>query len=429
MAVAVKNTPEVASSGLLGRMPVVSILGAVYALGCLGIVFSALPALWRLVWDSDSFVSMTLLGLVMLTCAFGLIAGGGRLLAPRSLPGVRAGIFVCLVGIVIILLLTRWASLWLEYAVYERGLFGDSGPMVGPIVCAAITAVLLFLGGRLLFRPRAERLLTAVEQQGWFSAKSFKPLQGLRVRRGTMCGILLLAGCGIYTLISHGTLNRGPRDWQVNVPFTANVTVDNPGDAGKLLKEKFPDWDGSSPLTVDRTTLRDINTEVDPATHVRITVQNLSVGPWKKGDIVPRSEYDAALSKAGEETRLAVPTQPATGTMSPVAVTLLPALPFTVPLLLLAGTMWLAWRVVNLPVFADFLIATDAEMNKVSWITQRRLVQDTIVVLLTVFLMASYLFIMDQTWRLVLSSRPVGVLVIPDENESQSTANMDEKPW
>ncbi len=33
--------------------------------------------------------------------------------------------------------------------------------------------------------------------------------------------------------------------------------------------------------------------------------------------------------------------------------------------------LWLAWRVVNVPSFADFLIATEAELNKVSWTTRR----------------------------------------------------------
>src|SRR2546430_6963945 len=37
----------------------------------------------------------------------------------------------------------------------------------------------------------------------------------------------------------------------------------------------------------------------------------------------------------------------------------------TLPLLLAAASLWLAYRVVNYPTFADFLIATEAEMNKV----------------------------------------------------------------
>ena len=52
--------------------------------------------------------------------------------------------------------------------------------------------------------------------------------------------------------------------------------------------------------------------------------------------------------------------------------------------------LWRAWRgMVNFPAFADFLIATEAEMNKVSWTTRKRLVQDTIVVLTTVVLMTA----------------------------------------
>jgi preprotein translocase SecE subunit len=71
---------------------------------------------------------------------------------------------------------------------------------------------------------------------------------------------------------------------------------------------------------------------------------------------------------------------------------------------LIAGLMWVAWRVVNWPTFADFLIATEAEMNKVSWTTRKRLVQDTIVVLVTVTLLAVYLFVVDYAWIRILTN-------------------------
>jgi len=80
------------------------------------------------------------------------------------------------------------------------------------------------------------------------------------------------------------------------------------------------------------------------------------------------------------------------------------------------------------PAFADFLIATEAEMNKVSWTTQKRLVQDTIVVLVTVILMAFYLFAMDQSWRVLLSWKPIGVLQVPDEQSEQNT-NVEQRPY
>ena len=82
------------------------------------------------------------------------------------------------------------------------------------------------------------------------------------------------------------------------------------------------------------------------------------------------------------------------------------------PLLMAVGVFWFAWRVVNWPTFADFLIATEAEMNKVSWTTRRRLYQDTIVVLATVFLMTAFLFALDLLWFQVLNHPWVHVLQV-----------------
>ncbi|MBM4071681.1 MAG: preprotein translocase subunit SecE [Planctomycetes bacterium] len=74
------------------------------------------------------------------------------------------------------------------------------------------------------------------------------------------------------------------------------------------------------------------------------------------------------------------------------------------PLILFGLLIWVPWRIVNWPLFADFLIATDAEMNKVSWTTRKRLFQDTIVVLVTVFLLTTFLFFIDILWIRVLSA-------------------------
>jgi preprotein translocase SecE subunit len=83
-------------------------------------------------------------------------------------------------------------------------------------------------------------------------------------------------------------------------------------------------------------------------------------------------------------------------------VVVLSALRATLPILLGLLSFWFAYRVVNLPVFADFLIATEAEMNKVSWTTRQRLVQDTIVVLVTVVLLTIFLFLVDVVWSKAL---------------------------
>src|SRR5205085_3280828 len=89
-----------------------------------------------------------------------------------------------------------------------------------------------------------------------------------------------------------------------------------------------------------------------------------------------------------------------------------------VPLILLAGLLWMAWRVVNWPTFADFLIATEAEMNKVSWTTRRRLVQDTVVVLVTVTLFTVFLFAVDFLWFQILSNPLVHVLQVDVNREA-----------
>jgi preprotein translocase SecE subunit len=109
-----------------------------------------------------------------------------------------------------------------------------------------------------------------------------------------------------------------------------------------------------------------------------------------------------------------------------LAVTLLPDIQFTVPLILAAAGLWVAWRAVNFPTFADFLIATEAEMNKVSWTNRRRLVQDTIVVLVTVFLFSIFLLAVDQLWGWGMTA--IGVVPKPPANTSQ-VDNTRETPW
>lgn len=97
---------------------------------------------------------------------------------------------------------------------------------------------------------------------------------------------------------------------------------------------------------------------------------------------------------------------------------------YTAPVLLAVATFWVAWRAVNMPVFADFLVATEAEMNKVSWSSRKRLVQDTIVVLSTLFLLTAFLFAVDWFWGTVLSWKPIGVL--PSQSEKAPSFNATE---
>ena len=670
MAVAVKTSPGARSSGSLANPAILSLTGVLYVLGCLGIVFALIPGLWWSVWrglgwGSAPFVGGSLLLLLCLAAAVGLLWLGGRLLGPNPPVGVRSGVFVGCVGLLVVVGLTRWASLWFEhYAYTTRSL----EPRTGAILTALAGA--LFLAGWLwLFtRPWTQNFVVGLEQGGWFHATSYKSNQGLKVRRGTMVGLLLLIGTGVYTLVSHGTLRRGAPDWVVDVPFTPRVVVDSIGDAEsqliglpaadkaqvqvrwpgnvaitglqtknflspdefqarvnaildqpeskvpaevkkklaeaakgdvveylllvnreitaglerlvklragnmpllrddirtrllemdnrtgwtdvseliaavekevdsavatlkrdirvteRALKEKKAEpvaakekadraaeeardeervrereklldeqaglrWVFGLPtavVVVDRYALLGVNDRLKPTERVRVGVNRNPSFKLKEGEVVSTARFGEAevdlymgmarrVVRSGSESKKVLDnlreaedgaefknrlnewigetnpplrTQlealragirettlperqtlaPAVGTTRYASIPLLPSVQFTVPLLVLAVALWLAWRVVNMPSFADFLIATEAELNKVSWTTQRRLAQDTVVVLVTVFLMALFLFSTDYFWKTVLSWKPIGVLHIPEDSGKQKQ-KLEEKRW
>jgi preprotein translocase subunit SecE len=70
-----------------------------------------------------------------------------------------------------------------------------------------------------------------------------------------------------------------------------------------------------------------------------------------------------------------------------------------VPVAVLVVLAWVAFRVVNVPRFADFLIAVESELEKVVWPGRRQVMQSTIVVLVTMFFLGAFLFGVDFVWR------------------------------
>jgi len=83
-------------------------------------------------------------------------------------------------------------------------------------------------------------------------------------------------------------------------------------------------------------------------------------------------------------------------------------LEYGIPGVLLAVGVWLSYRVVNLPQFADFLIAVEAEMNKVSWPSRTELIRSSLVVIFVIFFLALLLFTYDLIWQTVFTW--IGVL-------------------
>ncbi|HUT59526.1 MAG TPA: preprotein translocase subunit SecE [Phycisphaerae bacterium] len=76
---------------------------------------------------------------------------------------------------------------------------------------------------------------------------------------------------------------------------------------------------------------------------------------------------------------------------------------FGVPALLVAALAWLVFWIVNRPSSADFMIATESEMKKVSWSSRKEVVGSTKVVIITTFIMAAILFSVDVLFTLIFS--------------------------
>lgn len=75
-----------------------------------------------------------------------------------------------------------------------------------------------------------------------------------------------------------------------------------------------------------------------------------------------------------------------------------------VALAVFAPLAWICYRIVNIARFADFLIAVEAEMNKVSWPSRAELIRASLVVLFVVFLLAFVLFAYDLLWEYIINN-------------------------
>ena len=79
-----------------------------------------------------------------------------------------------------------------------------------------------------------------------------------------------------------------------------------------------------------------------------------------------------------------------------------PATRFGIPMAIGLVLGWFIFRIMQYPPFVEFLIATEAEMSKVSWTSRDDLYRATTVVLTTVVLMSVFLFGVDWLWSNLL---------------------------
>ena len=217
----------------LDRMPVVSLVGAAVRARLPGDrVRTALPYLWWTVLGSTGIRRRPCCSASscwrVARSAWPSSASG--LLGPKQPAGVRAGIFVACRRLPGRPAADPLGELWLEYWVYANRWFGPSGVTVG-----------LRCGGRSAVAP-ARRLEStcssgpdvekypgpAGEARAGSRATAYKRLQGQRVRRGTILGILLLAGSGIYTMMTTASCAAAARQLVAEHPVHRQVTVVEP---------------------------------------------------------------------------------------------------------------------------------------------------------------------------------------------------------
>jgi preprotein translocase SecE subunit len=330
MATAVETSSQPRTPSTPAHLLVASLVGAVYVLAALAVVFFAVPSLWAQYvapqLGGDKLLG-ALRGVAQIAAAVGLAWFGQSLAGANPPRGIRGGIFLMISAAFAVFFVTR-----------AVGMAAEGMGTAGMVVTAAVGLGLLFGAFRFFTSPRGERWMVGLEEQGWFHATGYKRALGQRARRLTMLGILLVGGTGVYTLMYQGVL---PETWAVALPFT-----------------------------------------------------------------------QAAGAPEGTHQTL----------------TLLAEAKYSTVILLIGLTLWVAYRAVNMPVFAEFLIATEAEMNKVSWSSRRSLVQDTIVVLATTVLMALFLLGVDLFWGWLLSRETVGVLPAKS-TANQKAGQVQEAKW
>lgn len=300
MATAVEPSSAPSAPGKAMSLPVASFIGAIYILAALAVVFYAVPLLLPDPPDRREVASDVLATRLALqgVALVGLLWFGTKLTG-ESPRGTRGGMFLMVSAAFLVFFTAR---------AFMVGIEGPVGQIVGGVVGLLIAyGCVRFFTGR-----TGEGWMVSLEEQGWFSAAQYKRALGLRVRRLTVLGILIVGGTGAWAI--RPATDMVPARWTLAMPF----------------------------------------------------------------DLPP--------------------------------VTLITDANYAVPLLLAALTLWVAFRAVNVPDFAEFLIATEAEMNKVSWSSRKRLMQDTVVVLLTTLILTLFLLAVDLFWGWLLSRQTVGVL-------------------
>ena len=127
----------------------------------------------------------------------------------------------------------------------------------------------------------------------------------------------------------------------------------------------------------------------------------------RSGSLVPRELFQVGVYKRNQGRTVRLVTAVTLGVILALSAwrlyqtltTVNPSLQWVVPGVLMFLGWWLCYRLVHVPKFADFLIAVEAEMTKVSWPTKTELIRSSWVVIFFIVSLAAILFLFDLFWR------------------------------
>jgi preprotein translocase SecE subunit len=402
-----------ATSGLVGSLLVIA---------ATGVVFWGIPRILSVsAWpESLQFLGGAIQFLAVVAGIVGAVLGLLRLAKTAGTTDTPSYTAIALIGLGVVTLLGLIIGWWMDRLVYQNG----AARPIGLVISMGFVAFSLSLGIRLYYSPGCANLASMLTEQGWFTGVSYKKSQGVRMRRLTLSVLLVILGTGIWSLLGASFVRKGG-DMTASLPFTGQVRIEKPGDA-QYLPEKV-----ARDSRISREEFARIREQLNPETFVKIDVLN-GDSQYKPNEIVSKekvSEEARSFKEQGLKTaaKTITPVLPE-GVVEFEKLHLLPSIQFSLPLLILGLGFWFSWRLVNVPLFAEFLISTDGEMNKVSWTSWKKLMQDTVVVLTTLVMFAVLLFVMDIAWKQILSSNLIGVLKF-NESVQDREANVDRKPW
>ncbi|MCY2946045.1 MAG: preprotein translocase subunit SecE [Planctomycetota bacterium] len=398
------------------------LLGAVLVAASVGGTFWGIPRVLSVSsWPEGlQFFGAAVVFLAVVAGIFGSVVGLLKLAKKSGTPETPSYTAIALIGLFFVSLFGLAIAWWMDRLVYQNSI---SRP-IGLVISMGFVAFSLSLGVRLFFSPGCANLATMLTGQGWFTGNSFKKAQGIRMRRITLSVLLVILGTGVWSLLGASGVRKGG-DLDVSLPFTGQIRIEKVGDALFLVNRVSKDD------IISRESFAQIREQLNPELAVKIGIIS-GDSQYKTNDIVLKeriSEETRAFREQGLKTPAETvnPVLPE-GTLVFGKVPLLPTVQYSLPLLILGLGFWFSWRLVNVPLFAEFLISTDGEMNKVSWAGWKKLMQDTVVVLTTLLMFAVLLFVMDIAWKQILSSNLIGVLKFKESVQDREI-NVDRKPW